>query len=82
MSSGEGSRISTRDVSRGVMVRQGAHAEVVKRVNKSVLFEEMRRRASWKFGGVRKGVKTRFVCEWKGVVLNEFAIGACILAEL
>ena len=70
LSSGEGGRVSTRDVRRGTIVRQGAHAEVVKRVSINVLLAEIRRRASWNWGGVRKGAKTRFFWEREGVVLN------------
>lgn len=44
LSVGEGVRSRTRDVSRGVTVRHGTHAEVVKRVSRSVFDAEHERR--------------------------------------
>jgi hypothetical protein len=44
LSVGDGARSRTRDVMRGAMVRHGAQAGVVKRVNSSVFEAEHERR--------------------------------------
>lgn len=74
LSAGEGGRVSIRDVSSGVITRQGVHAEVVKRARRSVLLAEHRRSASWNCGGVRKAFKVRLACTgpcWSDRVLLE-----------
>lgn len=67
------------EVRRGVMVRQGVQDEVVNRVNSSVLLAEIRRRASWKLGGVRKGVNTRLFWQREDEVLNGWVISTLVL---
>jgi hypothetical protein len=57
---GRGFRDVTRDSRRGVMVRQGAQEEVVKRSRRRVLVDETKRRWSWKVGGVVIGERIWF----------------------